>query len=115
MLTDQNPLHNFPDTRRDSLKPRNRITDVLLREGRLHRLDCWVLFPVADEYVEILSANHQTLSSIYRVTTAPPEVTKFALDKRLTYGHAAELGISTPWTSIGSSLADLEAEDIHIR
>src|SRR6266576_3728783 len=34
------------------------------------------------------------------------------MNKRLTYGHAAELGISAPWTSVGSSLADLEAEGI---
>jgi len=88
------------------------IADVLLREGRQHRLDGWVLFPVTDEYVEILSANHQTWSSIYRVTTAPLEVTKFALDKRLTYSRAVELGIAAPWTSVGNSLADLEAEGI---
>jgi D-aspartate ligase len=49
------------------------------------------------------------LSSFYRVTTMPLEVTRFALDKRLTYGRADELGIATPWTSFGNSLADLEA------
>jgi D-aspartate ligase len=88
------------------------IIDVLLREGRQHRLDGWVLFPVSDEYVEIVSANHQLLSSIYRVTTAPIEVTRFALDKRLTYRKADELGIAAPWTAIGNSLADIEAEPV---
>lgn len=88
------------------------ITNVLLREGRQHRLDGWVLFPVTDEYVELLSANREILSSIYRVTTGPPEVTKFALDKRLTYRRADELGIAAPWTSVGDSLEDIEAEGI---
>lgn len=88
------------------------ITDVLLREGRAHQLEGWVLFPVTDEYVEILSANRESLSSIYRVTTAPIEVTRFALDKRLTYAKAAELGIAIPWTSVANSLADIGADGV---
>ncbi|HXM20982.1 MAG TPA: ATP-grasp domain-containing protein [Terriglobales bacterium] len=94
------------------VETKEAITDVLLAEGRRHQLTGWVIFPVADEYVEILSANYQLLSSIYRVTTPPLEVTRFALDKRLTYRRANELGIAAPWTSVGSSLADLEAEGI---
>lgn len=94
------------------IETKGAITDVLLSEGQRHQLNGWVLFPVADDYVEILSANHQALSSIYRVTTMPLEVTKFALDKRLTYGRADELGIATPWTSFGNSVADLEAGGI---
>ena len=94
------------------VETKESIADVLLAEGRQHQLNGWVLLPVADDYVEILSANHQSLSSIYRVTTAPLEVTRFALDKRLTYRRADELGIAAPWTSVGNSLADLEAEGI---
>jgi predicted ATP-grasp superfamily ATP-dependent carboligase len=94
------------------IETKEAITDVLLREGRRHQLNGWVIFPVADEYVEIVSANHQLLSSIFRVTTAPPEVTRFALDKRLTYRKADELGIAAPWTSVSNSLAELEAEGI---
>src|SRR5437764_510996 len=88
------------------------IVDLLLRIGREHHLEGWVIFPVNDEYVEVVSANREFLSSIYRVTTAAPEVTKFALDKRLTYAKAHELGIAAPWTSVGSSLADVEARGI---
>ena len=94
------------------VETKEAITDVLLAEGRQHQLNGWVIFPVVDEYVEILSAHHQSLSSIYRVTTPPPDVTRFALDKRLTYRRADELGIATPWTSVGNSLADLEREGI---
>jgi D-aspartate ligase len=94
------------------VETREPITDVLLAEGRKHQLNGWVIFPVADEYVETLSANRQSLSSMYRVTTGPEEVTKFALDKRLTYRRADELGIDTPWTSVGSSLTDFDEKDI---
>jgi predicted ATP-grasp superfamily ATP-dependent carboligase len=94
------------------VETKEAITDVLLREGRKHQLDGWVIFPVADEYVETVSANHQLLSSMFRVTTAPSEVTRFALDKRLTYRRASELGIAAPWTAIGNCLAEVEAEGI---
>ena len=94
------------------IETKEEITEVLLREGRQHGLAGWVLFPVTDEYVEILSANRDSLSAMYRVTTAPSEVTKFALDKRLTYRRADELGIATPWTSVGDSVAEVEAEGV---
>jgi len=94
------------------VETKEAITDVLLTMGRKHELNGWVIFPVADDYVETVSANHQLLSSIFRVTTAPSEVTRFALDKRLTYLRAHELGIAAPWTSLGNSLVELEAEGI---
>jgi D-aspartate ligase len=94
------------------VETREPITDVLLREGKKHQLNGWVIFPIADDYVEAVSANHDLLSSIYRVTTAPPEVTRFALDKRLTYRRAHELGIAAPWTSVGDSVAEIEANGV---
>lgn len=94
------------------VETRESMVDVLLAEGRQHQLKGWVLFPVVDEYVELLSANHQLLSSVYRVTTAPSEVTQFALDKRMTYRRAHELGVAAPWTLVCNSLAELETENI---
>jgi D-aspartate ligase len=94
------------------IETKEAITDVLLAMGRQHQLNGWVIFPVVDEYVEILSANRDALSSIYKVTTPPLEVTKFALDKRLTYSRANELGVAAPWTAVGDSVADLEEEGI---
>ena len=88
------------------------IVSLLLREGRENNLNGWVLFPVTDEYVELLSANREALSSIFRVTTGPLDVTKFALDKRMTYSRAEELGIAAPWTAVGSSLAEIEAKRV---
>ena len=94
------------------IETKEAITDVLLTMGRHHQLNGWVIFPVADDYVEIVSANREALSSIYRVTTPAVEVTKFALDKRLTYRRAEELGIATPWTAVANSLAELAAHGI---
>jgi len=75
---------------------KDKIEDLLLSEGRQNGLDGWVIFPVTDEYVEAVSKNHQSLSTIYRLTTPPQDITQFALDKRLTYRKAAELDIAVP-------------------
>jgi predicted ATP-grasp superfamily ATP-dependent carboligase len=94
------------------IETKEPIAEVLLREGRKHQLNGWVVFAVSDEYVEAVSANRQLLSSIYRVTTPSTEITKFALDKRLTYGRADELKIETPWTSFGRSVTELESAGV---
>ncbi|PYR51757.1 MAG: ATP-grasp domain-containing protein [Acidobacteria bacterium] len=88
------------------LEPTADVHHFLIREGQRHRLDGWVLFPADDTSVEILSTNHQSLSTIYHVTTPPIDVTKFALDKRLTYRRADELGIPTPWTSTSDAASE---------
>src|ERR1700737_1807003 len=46
------------------VETKEAIIDVLLTEGRKHKLNGWVIFPVSDEYVDTVSANHQLLSSI---------------------------------------------------
>jgi D-aspartate ligase len=88
------------------------VSDLLIAEAQKHKLDGWVIFPVNDEYVEAIATHHKTLSSIYRLTTPPLEITRFALDKRLTYSKADELGIATPRTSNGNSLNALGAKGI---
>jgi D-aspartate ligase len=84
------------------------VVEFLLREGRRHNLQGWVLFPTTDEYVETISANPQLLSSVYQLAAPPSEITHFALDKRLTYARAAELGIAAPWTATGNQPSDIE-------
>jgi len=87
---------------------KENLVEFLLREGRHHDLQGWVLFPTTDESVEMVSANHESLSSIYHLAAPRAEITQFALDKRLTYGRAAELGIATPWTATGNHPSDVE-------
>jgi len=105
-------ISQFSRHTRRFIETRESVVDVLLEEGRRHNLNGWVLFPVTDEYVEILSANRQPLETIYRVTTAPPDVTRFALDKRLTYRRGKELGLAAPWTTVGNSLAEVESANV---
>src|SRR5260370_5510277 len=64
------------------------VEQLLLREAREHKLDGWVVFPVSDQYVESIAASYDVLKPIYRLITPPLEVTKYALDKRLTYSKA---------------------------
>src|SRR5262245_27464697 len=82
--------------------------ELLLREGARHGLDGWVLFPVNDDYVEAVSEKHEELSRMFRLVTPPTAVTRFALDKRLTYSRAAELGIATPRTWPAEQSQDVE-------
>src|SRR5262249_33836618 len=86
--------------------------ELLLEEGKRYGLDGWVIFPTEDQYVELLSVHHQSLSSIYHVTTPPLEVTRFALDKRLTYRKAGELGIAAPWTLTVNDRAAVKVNEL---
>ena len=58
-------ISQFSRYTRRFIETRESVVDVLLEEGRRHNLNGWVLFPVTDEYVEILSANRQELETIY--------------------------------------------------
>ncbi len=88
------------------------IHEVLLREGKLHDLQGWVVFAVADEYVEALSTHFEELAEIYRLTAQPADVTSIALDKRATYATAAALGIDVPWTCTTSDLSTVDVDRI---
>jgi D-aspartate ligase len=88
------------------------VHEVLLREGKLHELQGWVVFAVADDYVEALSAHFDELAGMYRLTAQPANVTRIALDKRSTYAHAADLGIDAPWTRTTSDISTLDVDQI---
>jgi D-aspartate ligase len=61
-------------------------------------LDGWVLYPGGDAEAQFISKHHEKLSCVFRVTTPPWDVVRWAVDKRLTYDLAAELGIDHPWS-----------------
>jgi D-aspartate ligase len=88
------------------------VHEVLLREGKLHDLQGWVVFAGADEYVEAVSAHHEELAAMYRLTAQPANVTSIALDKRATYAKAAELGIDAPWTRTTSDISTVDVDRI---
>jgi predicted ATP-grasp superfamily ATP-dependent carboligase len=70
----------------------------LLDLARDHRLAGWVLFPAADPEAKLVASKHAELSAVYRVTTPPWEIARWAFDKRLTNECAESAGIAVPWT-----------------
>ncbi len=76
-----------------------------------HRLDRWVLFPGGDAEARLFAQRHDLLGEAFILTTPPWPVTRFALDKRLAYQHAATVGVDTPWSSFpidGGEVAKLD-------
>jgi D-aspartate ligase len=63
-----------------------------------HRLDRWVLFPGGDAEARLVAQRHDLLGQAFVLTTPPWPVTRFALDKRLTYQHADAVGVDSPWS-----------------
>jgi len=94
------------------LEVKEALVDVLLREAKQHHLEGWVLIPVSDDYVELLSANRDVLGEVFRVTSPTLDVTAYALDKRLTYELARNLAIDAPWTAVSRSVAELDPDNI---
>jgi len=105
-------ITHFSRYTKRSITSREAVHEVLLAEGRTHNLNGWVVFPVNDEYVESVSTHHEALSSIYRLITPPLAVTQFALDKRLTYRRAEELGVDAPWTMVSATEDGFEGKDL---
>lgn len=72
--------------------------EELIAFAQRHGLEGWVLFPAGDAEAQLVSRNHEALSSIFRLTTPPWEIARWAYDKHLTYDRAAEIGIDYPWS-----------------
>ena len=114
-VTHDHPLAKFSRYIKRSLAwqgPDHRhAVDFLLNLARTYRLEGWVLFAGGDAEVRLIAQNHAALSSVFRVTTPPWEVAKWAYDKRLTYARAASIGIDYPWSRYprdGRDVAQLE-------
>ena len=88
-----------------------RVVEDLLRIGRRHGLDGWVLFPTRDETVAAIARNRERLAEVYRVATAPWHAVRWAWDKRNTSIIAGEAGVPTPRTWQPQTLADLDDVD----
>src|SRR5262245_37454393 len=88
-------------------------TEFLLRFGKEHGLDGWVLFPTADKSAEFISRNTDALGDFFRLTTSPWAQWSVAQHKTLAYARAEQLGIAVPSTWYTDSVdeaAELELE-----
>lgn len=86
--------------------------NYLLRIGKEHHLEQWVLFPGQDEVVELVARNTQQLACIYRLVTQEWDIVQWANDKRLTGRMAEEVGIPYPKTWYPASEDDLRTMSI---
>ncbi len=82
--------------------------DALMKIGRRHHLDGWVLFPGGDAEARLVSQHHDELSSLFSVVTPPWDVMRWAADKRLTNERAESLGVDFPWSYYPKGRQDLE-------
>jgi D-aspartate ligase len=94
-----------------SIGDQDHTAEHLLRLGRKHGLEGWVLFPTRDESVAALSRHREALSELYRVSSPGWDCFEWAWDKRKTYQLAERLGIPTPRTWYPRTVDEVEAVD----
>jgi D-aspartate ligase len=73
----------------------------------------YILMPTNDAAVKILSMNKDILEEYYKVPTPHRDITKFALNKDLTYSLAAEIGIPVPETIHPRNVEELQKLDVN--
>lgn len=92
--------------KRDLLTSENSV-DYLLQLAQQHSLEGWCVFCVNDETIEFLAKNHQSLSSTYRLSVMPWEVTQNFYEKDRAGLAAKQAGIPIPKVYPSSSLEEL--------
>lgn len=70
----------------------------LQRIAKEEHLEQWALLPMQDEVIGLIAHNTQQLSRVYQLVTQGWDTVQWALDKRLTYRMAQELGVAYPQT-----------------
>ncbi|HYS49801.1 MAG TPA: ATP-grasp domain-containing protein [Xanthobacteraceae bacterium] len=115
-VTDDNMLAKFSRHAQAGLRwpgPNDAgAADWLLELARRHRLDGWVLMPCADEEARLVSQHHEDLAAVFRVTTPPWDVMRWAYDKRRMNERAAFLGLDVPRSFCPGGRQDLARLDL---
>ena len=79
-----------------SLDNESDFISFLVKLTNKFNVNGYVLMPTNDAVVRILSKNKDLLESYYKVPTPHWEITKFSLNKELTYSLVVENGIPVP-------------------
>jgi D-aspartate ligase len=90
---------------------REPLDEQLLRLAREEKLERWTLVPTGDRAVAAVARAHESLASVFRMTTPSWEQLRWAHDKRLLHQLAERLGMDSPWTVFPTSRADLATLD----
>lgn len=74
----------------------NEQAQLLLTIAREYGLLGWSLFPDGDKGASMIAKHYLQLSAYYRLTTPSWDILQWAVDKKLTYQLAAEIGVPFP-------------------
>lgn len=94
------------------LREEQPTLDALDQLRRTYPVDGWVLFPTRDETVGVLARHRSELTEHFLVPTPRWDCTRYAWDKRETYGLAKRLGVPTSRTWFPTEESDLEQIDL---
>jgi D-aspartate ligase len=89
------------------------LHEELLKLAREEGLAGWALFPTSDHTVAAVARAYDELAEVFKLTTPPWDVLRWAHDKRLTFQLAERVGIESPLTFFPEdrvALAALECE-----
>jgi predicted ATP-grasp superfamily ATP-dependent carboligase len=82
--------------------------NLLIEIAQKYDLRGWMLFPDGDKGATLVANHHERLGECYRLTTPPWDIMQWAVDKRLTYQLAEEVGVAYPKTFYPTSRKDVE-------
>lgn len=89
----------------------SRLIEDLANIATEYSLKDWALYPDGDKSAALIAKYYQQLGAHYKLTTPPWEILKWAVDKRLTYQMADEVGVDYPRAFYPQTRADVEAID----
>jgi len=95
-----------------STKDELKFVSCVLEVAKNYKLKDYLLIPTNDNAVKILSKNKIALEKYYKIPTPEWDITKFALDKKLTYCLAKNNGIPVPETYFINNISKIRELDI---
>jgi len=84
---------------------------LLLSIAEDNNLLGWSLFPDGDKGASMIARHYEKLSTCYQLTTPPWETLQWAVDKKMTYQLAAEVGAAYPKAFYPESIDDIQSID----
>jgi D-aspartate ligase len=80
------------------------LRDLAIKQN----LKGWLIYPNDDRTVELLAKHKKEIDELYKVTVPDWEISKVALDKRLTYRLVEQIGIPIPKTFYPKGVDELK-------
>jgi D-aspartate ligase len=74
------------------------LREELLKIAREEGVEGWTLFPTSDHTAAAVARDHDELAKVFKLTTPPWDVLRWAHDKRLLHRLAHEAGLECPRT-----------------